>query len=62
MLQSINDVKKKGFIPSKEQIEAYQYYLEVNRWKKLNKIIQTLEDLKVRDLVCYDFEKDIPIL
>ncbi len=33
MLQSINDVKKKGFIPSKEQIEAYQYYLEVNRGK-----------------------------
>ena len=28
--------------------------------EKLNKIIQTLEDLKVRDLAVYDFEKTSP--
>lgn len=33
MLQSIEDVKAKGLICSDEQIEAYQYYQEVNRGK-----------------------------
>jgi ribosome-associated protein len=28
--------------------------------EKLNKIIQTLEDLKVKDLAVYDFEKSSP--
>lgn len=28
--------------------------------EKLNKIIQTLEDLKVKDLAVYDFEKTSP--
>lgn len=33
MLQSIKDVKNKGLIPADEQLEAYQYYVEVNRGK-----------------------------
>lgn len=33
MEQSIEDVKKKGFTPSDEQIEAYHYYQEVKRGK-----------------------------
>ena len=33
MLQSIEDVKNKGLIPADEQLEAYQYYVEVNRGK-----------------------------
>jgi ribosome-associated protein len=28
--------------------------------EKVNKIIETLEDLKVKDLACYDFEKTSP--
>ena len=28
--------------------------------EKLNKVIQTLEDLKVKDLAVYDFEKSSP--
>lgn len=33
MKQSILDVKKKKLVPSDEQLEAYEYYLEVTRGK-----------------------------